>query len=531
MGVNEETEIAGHGEEGKDRFTEISNTIEWLIIAFILAFIFRAFVMEAFRIPTGSMASTLMGAHFRLCCPRCGYKYARGFVPEEYGLPQDTMPADGSEKLKATKCPNCGYMHPNERAITVENGDRILVLKCIYQFFEPKRWDVVVFKNPLKPEINYIKRLVGKPGETVQIIDGDIYIDGVISRKSAKVQRALWFPVYNNDYQGLAGVDGWQRPWSYAPDSGWRVDDSEPTMFHLDAAAGKAASIAYDTSRGSDFEAEYAYNDASRYGRRPNCSDLKVRYYVEHEGQDGGVGAELSKYGITYRGWVDFKGDMTITRIAAGAEEILAEGRAPAAGRGRPAPLEFANVDHMLTLKFGKGELTHDLGSLPDSAGERKAEIAPSVKIVGAGKLAIRHIAIFRDIYYISGNGVLRATEDEPFELGNGEYFVLGDNSPSSLDGRLWSSEGIGNNGERFRKGVVPKEYMAGKALLVYWPSGYEFPWPKALKALLYEEGETNTGARVAYSLAALKWIPNVGRLRLIYGGSGRDGGGERDCR
>ncbi len=59
----------------KDRAAEIADTFEWLITAFILAFVFRAFVMEAFRIPTGSMADTLKGAHFRLRCRQCGYKY------------------------------------------------------------------------------------------------------------------------------------------------------------------------------------------------------------------------------------------------------------------------------------------------------------------------------------------------------------------------------------------------------------------------------------------------------------------------
>ncbi|RPJ34104.1 MAG: hypothetical protein EHM35_10035, partial [Planctomycetaceae bacterium] len=64
----------------RDRATEIANAFEWLITAFILAFVFRAFVMEAFRIPTGSMADTLMGAHFRMRCPECGYRYEYGFV-------------------------------------------------------------------------------------------------------------------------------------------------------------------------------------------------------------------------------------------------------------------------------------------------------------------------------------------------------------------------------------------------------------------------------------------------------------------
>src|SRR4030042_6168059 len=76
----------------KDRAAEIADTFEWLITAFILAFVFRAFVMEAFRIPTGSMADTLKGAHFRLRCPQCGYAYDHGFVPQSYGMAEDTHP-------------------------------------------------------------------------------------------------------------------------------------------------------------------------------------------------------------------------------------------------------------------------------------------------------------------------------------------------------------------------------------------------------------------------------------------------------
>src|SRR5256714_15557232 len=53
----------------------IKETIESILIAFILAFIFRAFVVEAFVIPTGSMAPTLMGAHMRFRCEDCGYEW------------------------------------------------------------------------------------------------------------------------------------------------------------------------------------------------------------------------------------------------------------------------------------------------------------------------------------------------------------------------------------------------------------------------------------------------------------------------
>ena len=53
-------------------------TVESIALAVILAFLFRAFVAEAFVIPTGSMAPTLMGQHKDVHCPECGYWYQAG---------------------------------------------------------------------------------------------------------------------------------------------------------------------------------------------------------------------------------------------------------------------------------------------------------------------------------------------------------------------------------------------------------------------------------------------------------------------
>jgi signal peptidase I len=53
----------------------VRETLESIIVAFILAFLFRAFVAEAFVIPTGSMAPTLMGAHKDTVCEHCGALY------------------------------------------------------------------------------------------------------------------------------------------------------------------------------------------------------------------------------------------------------------------------------------------------------------------------------------------------------------------------------------------------------------------------------------------------------------------------
>src|SRR3712207_4855393 len=54
-------------------------TVQSILVAFILAFIFRTFVVEAFVIPTGSMAPTLLGAHMRFHCTDCGYRWTVNF--------------------------------------------------------------------------------------------------------------------------------------------------------------------------------------------------------------------------------------------------------------------------------------------------------------------------------------------------------------------------------------------------------------------------------------------------------------------
>lgn len=61
----------------------------------------------------------------------------------------------------------------------IEPGDRLFGNRLAYLFSEPERFDVVIFEYPVDPsEGNYIKRVIGLPGETVTIRDAKIYIDG-----------------------------------------------------------------------------------------------------------------------------------------------------------------------------------------------------------------------------------------------------------------------------------------------------------------------------------------------------------------
>lgn len=61
---------------------------------------------------------------------------------------------------------------------TMSNGDQVIVEKLSYYFHEPERFDVITF--PYDNNVSYIKRIIGLPGETVQIMDGTIFINGEI---------------------------------------------------------------------------------------------------------------------------------------------------------------------------------------------------------------------------------------------------------------------------------------------------------------------------------------------------------------
>ena len=61
---------------------------------------------------------------------------------------------------------------------TFDNGEFVIVNKLAYRWSEPKRGDIIVFHNPRNPSVEYIKRIIGLPGETVTVSGGQVFING-----------------------------------------------------------------------------------------------------------------------------------------------------------------------------------------------------------------------------------------------------------------------------------------------------------------------------------------------------------------
>ena len=163
-----ETTVGNKAKAKPKRQEGMRETIEAVAIAFILAFVFKTFDAEAFVIPTGSMAPTLYGRHKEVTCSGCEMFYTIGASQEVY---KDSGVINPEGRVIKSTCPNCRFDN-NVVNDPVFNGDRIVVNKQVGQFH---RFDVVVFKNPEEPYVNYIKRLVGLPSELIQFRQGDVY--------------------------------------------------------------------------------------------------------------------------------------------------------------------------------------------------------------------------------------------------------------------------------------------------------------------------------------------------------------------
>jgi len=127
--------------------------VESIIVAFILAMVIRSFLVQAFKIPTGSMRPTLLEGDLILV----------------------------NKLIYGAKVPFTGLRLP--------------------AFSLPKRGDVIVFIYPDDRKKDFIKRLVGLPGETVEIRNGTVYIN----------DRPLLDPVFSQRYyynRGDLAVEG-----------------------------------------------------------------------------------------------------------------------------------------------------------------------------------------------------------------------------------------------------------------------------------------------------------------------------------
>lgn len=225
-------------------FRMVRELFESFAIALVLAFMFKSFLAEAYVIPTGSMAVTLMGAHKDVACEKCG---------KQYSICASTEFDNGSSRLRqeriiAGTCPICQFTmyfgpqdygenyHPRHALEPTFTGDRIIVNKSIYDFVEPARWDVSVFRYPASSQTNFIKRMIGLENETIRLCHGDVFVkteqdsEFRIARKPSRVLLEMLQIVHDTDYETPEiHTLGWPSRWGSETGSAWSISDDYRT--------------------------------------------------------------------------------------------------------------------------------------------------------------------------------------------------------------------------------------------------------------------------------------------------------------
>jgi signal peptidase I len=578
-------------------------TVESVVIAFTLALLFRAFEAEAFVIPTGSMAPTLMGRHKDLVCESCERDFRVGCSAEEDDQSQslrteaarlerelvslkasDTsggmdVPEREARRRRiellesergpisqlrarlagkmvpAAKCPNCGYgmrlvqgaggqvrYDPRYPSFS---GDRILVDKFTYDFVGPKRWDVVVFKYPEEAKTNYIKRLIGLPGETVSIAGGDIWTsrDGgpaEITRKPPDTMRAMLQCVHDSRYASADLLKaGWPLCWSdwsplgQVPAARWTTADEGRSFSVSAGSAAAAATLRYRHFFPSADEWERVRQGESLAGRgrptliddfqpynaigtRPHwVGDLALEMVCEITGGEGGILAvDLVEGGAAHRCEINLATGDALLMVAGGREgESAARGRTTLRGKGSWKIL-FANVDDELSLfidgrrivfdkptawtrTIGEVSLNQPVAHAVEAGSDEPSDLAPVGVTVTGADAHVKHLRVLRDTYYIGAidvgarPGEILEEDRLEFELKADQFFVLGDNSAASKDSRLWLE---GHH--------VDRKLLIGKAMAIFWPHAVPASWAVPVK--------------IGGSELRLPSWPNFGRMRFV---------------
>jgi signal peptidase I len=541
------------GSGGAQARSSIKETFVSIIISFAMAFVFRGFVVEAFLIPTGSMAPTLLGAHMRFQSPESGVSWAGNYQQTQRFSPNPVK----VQNSVAVEDPVTG-VRTERNGVPLRWGDRIFVMKYLAGVYAPRRWDCVVFKNPTDPTVNYIKRLVGLPGEQVALFDGDVFtrtplptddaganpwsLDGwKAAHKPETAQRAMWQLIFDSAQTPLVTTrDGrsiFSHPWTDVSNAsagkGWTFDNDGRYEY-----SGIGPTVLRWNTADRPIVDYYSYNVNYRdtggdNGRFP-VGDLRLRGAVRPGTSGVSAACVVQTRGVQFRGRVSGTGAHIETRERVqgtddqwGPWSTLAQSELSTALKaGTVTTIDLWHADQRLQLWVDEQKvLEAEYGwSLEErvrrtlnaplkylSSGDNsftRHDNYPETEVwweFDGGALRLERVTMWRDIYYQPDTyepadpRAPRTTKLRPalatdpsttLTLTGEQFFVCGDNSPASLDARKWGPPHPWVAEIDPTTGVVHRDLMIGKAFFVYFPAPYK-----------------------VYGLP----VPDVGRMRWIW--------------
>ncbi|MFH0910657.1 MAG: signal peptidase I [Planctomycetota bacterium] len=394
-------------------------------------------------------------------------------------------------------------------------GDRIFCNKLTYRLGNrkgPLRWEVFVFRFPTSnPNAqyygeNFIKRCVGLPGETIFLVDGDVFVADDASplpemaRKPLPLQDEIWIPVYREDFN-RGSADALAYHWDRMEAEGaWTLAGGtlhgrarEKESIHL-RYRPMVAGIRYPGVPDRHikrqvvlFTCPYCHSLLRKTVQTqqltaycPSCGafltednidpgnfsfpglrngnslnfhiikDLRFSCRLTPRSEEGAFLIDLNTDSDSWRARISFgaEGEVVLEQNGRPVEGRLSKATLP---MGESQDVEFFRADGRLVLRIqGKEVLIHEIpGSMP--APYKEAGASGIILTLENGAAEIDNVSIDRDIHYFS-----LIDPSEGYRVPEDGYFALGDNVPTSHDSRSW--------------GKVPSRNLIGPALFIWWP-------------------------------------------------------------
>ncbi len=438
------------------------------------------------RVVGPSMATTLLGSHRDVVCADCGFRFACGV----------------EQPLRRAVCPNCGYAGNELESLLEIRGDRLLFDQTAFALRAPRRWEVVALRCPRNAGQIVVKRVVGLPGEDLEVRDGDVYVNGEIARKDLAQQRELAILVHDAGYCPTLkpiGPPCWR---SEGPEHRWRSDGGQFT--HTAAAAEEPVAwlVYHHASRvgrvqrappqgnGSDGGARCArptllpdddpsviespVTDLAAYDASPRreedvhtVADLMLSFRLEYGRGRGTFCIRAADGREDFEARMRFDNGLSGYQVYRGGEPLA--GPACRAGLviatfARGEPVEAEQQGDRETRRQGDERVTAGERLVTVSLVDRQFLLALDNRTLvqwpysnqndrgrgtsrpfalGAQGIDVRiaQLRVYRDVYYATPPGLPATTG--PVRLGADEYFLLGDNAPVSDDSRSWPTRGV----------------------------------------------------------------------------------------
>ena len=330
-------------------------------------------------------------------------------------------------------CTNCGTRQATEPGLDCE-GDRVLVDRATLLLRAPRRWETVVFRDPRQATAWCVKRVVGLPGEAVEIRGGEVVIDGRVAAKSPKELRTMAINVYDATMA--------DRRWQATEGGAWQAGEAATLYRHPASHDTEIDWLTYRHQHGFNpgaSSAEVPILDESPVDQAESRAlDPVADILLDWELQAAGEGEVLLRAGSTGN---EFTASLD---VASGRGQLRHNSRTLASFSAGWYPLqvvrrvEFILADH-------RARLVLDGRIVAEQQYEPSAEPGTHVVAIGArgAALEVRRLQILRDVHYTPGP----PGGGSKHQLGPNEYYVLGDNSPHALDSRV-ASFGKGISGD-----------------------------------------------------------------------------------